>query len=194
MAIKKIFLLDGHPDAKSFGAAVAAAYREGAEESGHELRFAAVRSLKFSPNLSYGYRRPKKLEPALVKAQENLRWCEHFVLTTPVWWFGLPAITKGFFDRVFLPDFAFRFEKGTPFWDALLEGRSARVLYTQGSPQLLVRLTRGDCFWRGLGEGTLEFCGFKPVERTVMGAMDFSSEAKRSGWLDEARALGRRGA
>jgi putative NADPH-quinone reductase len=191
---KKIFLLDGHPDPKSFGAAVAAAYREGAEAGGHELRFAAVRALKFSPNLTHGYRRPKKLEPALVTAQADLRWCEHFVLTTPVWWFGLPAITKGFFDRVFLPDFAFRFQKGTPFWDGLLEGRSARVLYTQGSPQLLIRLTRGDCFWRGLGEGTLEFCGFKPVERTVMGAMDFSSPSKRATWLEDARELGRRGA
>jgi putative NADPH-quinone reductase len=123
-----------------------------------------------------------------------LRWCEHFVLTTPVWWFGLPAITKGFFDRVFLPDFAFRRRNGTPFCDGLLTGRSARVLYTQGSPQLWIRLTRGDCFWRGLGEGTLAFCGFKPVERTVMGAMDFSSPSKRNAWLEHARELGRRGA
>jgi putative NADPH-quinone reductase len=187
-------LLDGHPDAKSFGAAVARAYREGAEEAGHDVRASAVRALKFSPNLSMGYRRPKKLEPALVTAQANLTWCEHFVLTTPVWWFGLPAITKGFFDRVFLPDFAFRFERGTPFWDKLLEGRSSRVLYTQGSPQLLVRLARGDCFWKGLGEGTLEFCGFKPVERTVMAGMDFTSASKRESWLAEARELGRRGA
>ena len=194
MAKRKIYLLDGHPDAKSFGACIAKAYGEGAREGGHDVRFSAVRTLKFSPNLTYGYRRPKKLEPALQTAQENLTWCEHFVLTTPVWWFGLPAQTKGFFDRVFLPDFAFRFQPGTPFWDKLLEGKSSRVLYTQGSPQLAIRLLRGDCFWKGLGEGTLEFCGFKPVERTVMAGMDFSSPAKRDTWLSNARALGRRGA
>lgn len=191
---RKIYFLDGHPDGKSFGAAVAGAYLEGAREGGHDVRAHAVRTLKFSPNLTHGYRRPKKLEPSLVEAQANLAWCEHFVLSTPVWWFGLPALTKGFFDRVLLPDFAFRWEKGTPFWDKLLEGRSSRVLYTQGSPQLAVKLLRGDCFWRGLGEGTLEFCGFKPVERTVMAGMDFSSDKKRDGWLLRARELGRRGA
>ena len=191
---KRIYVLDGHPDRKSFCAAIAQAYREGAMRGGHEVRFAAVRRLRFSPNLAFGHRRKKKLEPALVTAQANLEWCEHFVLVTPVWWFGLPAVTKGFFDRVFLPDFAFRFEKGTPFWDKLLEGRSARVLYTQGSPQLVVRLARGDCFWKGLGEGTLEFCGFKPVRRTVMAAMDFASAAKREAWLADARTLGTQGA
>lgn len=41
------------------------------------------------------------------EAVEDLRWCDSLVLVYPTWWSGMPAVLKGFFDRVFLPNVAF---------------------------------------------------------------------------------------
>lgn len=43
----------------------------------------------------------------------------------PVWWGGLPALTKGFIDRVFTPGFAFKYRENSVWWDKLLSGKTA---------------------------------------------------------------------
>src|SRR5262249_48761166 len=162
-------------------------YEEGARDGGHDVRRVALRELEFSLNLPYGYRRLPRLEPALKKQQRNLVWCERLVVVTPVWWFGAPALLKGFLERVLLPDFAFRFREGWYLWDKLLAGRAARIVYTQGAPQMYVKVMRRDCFWQSLGEGTLAFCGFRPVERTIFSSVPDADEPTRRKWLSKVR-------
>lgn len=53
-----------------------------------------------------GYREVQALEPDLVAAQENIRWYERWAIFYPVWWGSVPALLKGFFDRVLYADFA----------------------------------------------------------------------------------------
>ena len=106
--MKRILFINGHPDGGSFNAALAEAYRKGAVETEAEVREIIVRELKFNPSLQYGYRKRTELEPDLLMAQECIRWAEHLVWIYPVWWGSLPALLKGFIDRVFLPGFAFK--------------------------------------------------------------------------------------
>ncbi len=80
---------------------MAAAYKNGAKESGAEVKEIVVKDLKFNPNLQFGYQRRMELEPDLVKAWEIIQWADHLVWIHPVWWGGLPALTKGFVDRLF---------------------------------------------------------------------------------------------
>lgn len=190
---KKIFVLDANPRAGSFCAALAENYVQGAKSTGHEVRVTHLRQLRFDLNLAGGYVEITELEPELLQQQEYLRWCEHFVLVTPLWWMGLPALLKGYFDRVFLPGFAFKYRRDNPFWDRLLAGRSARVIYTQDSPQLFAKIARRDCFWHMIHGGVLGFCGFKPVRRMVCSSLRHASDKQRNRWLDKARQLGSRG-
>jgi len=67
-----------------------------------------INELDFNPNLQFGYRKRTELEPDLLKAQELIKWADHLVWIYPVWWGSIPAIMKGFIDRVFLPGFAFQ--------------------------------------------------------------------------------------
>ena len=64
--------------------------------------------------------------------QELVKQHDKLVLIYPVWWNGPPAILKGFFDRVFTPGFAYRFNGRIP--GKLLKGKKAAVLLTHGSP------------------------------------------------------------
>ena len=55
-----------------------------------------------------------KTAPEVVAAVEDLKWCDSLILVHPTWWFGFPAVLKGYFDRVLLPGVAFRLPSGSP--------------------------------------------------------------------------------
>ena len=111
---KKILIINAHPRKDSFNDAIADNYVKGAKESKHEVKFVNLRDLKFDPIMRTRYR-DNELEPDLVEAQELIKWCDHMVLVTPMWWFGVPGLLKGFFDRTITPGFAFKYEKGPTY-------------------------------------------------------------------------------
>ena len=133
---KKILIIDANPSKFGFTACLAEEYAINAEESGFEVKTLCLRDMKFDPILHYGYSRVQKLEPDLEKAQDLIKWCEHLVLVTPVWWYSAPALLKGFFDRVMLPGFAFEVElMPKRKVNKLLSGRTATLFYTYGGPK-----------------------------------------------------------
>jgi putative NADPH-quinone reductase len=160
----KILVIDGHPDKTSFTAAVANAYFEGAYNGKHDVKIIKLRDLKFDPILHNGYKKEQKLEKDLVKAQELIKWCEHLVLVTPVWWNNVPALLKGFMDRVLNPGFAFSYSAETKKPTGLLKGRTFRVLYSQASPFCVSFFLHRDCFWKQM-KCVFKFCGFSGVKR-----------------------------
>ena len=98
----RILVLDGHPAPASLCRSLAQRYADAAREAGHELRVVHLHDLDFDADFGLaGYGTTKPLEPSLQKFLDDLAWCGHFVLFTPMWWGGLPALTKGFIDRLF---------------------------------------------------------------------------------------------
>lgn len=158
---KKIFVLLGHPDNNSFNYSLANEYQKGAEEAGHEVRRVNISDMSFDPILHHGYCLKQELEPDLVAFQENVKWCEHFVVFYPSWWSTMPALLKGLFDRAWLPGFAYTFM--TKFsWEKLLKGKSAAMFVTSDTIPLVQRIIFGDTT-NELKKGILWFAGFSPV-------------------------------
>ena len=163
---KRILIILGHPRTDSLCGGLARAYAEGAEAGGHEVRVVSLGALSFDPILHNGYAAVQPLEPDLVAAQASISWAEHLVFVYPLWWGAMPALLKGFIDRVFLPGFAFKFRDGSVFWDRLLAGRSAHLLVTMDTPPWYRVLSDGspDVDPRGIpagrvGFGSLHRCG-----------------------------------
>jgi putative NADPH-quinone reductase len=163
---KKILVLDGHPSAFSYTACLADEYVINAEKGGFEVKALNVRDLDFDPNLRWGYTRKQALEPDLERAQELLLWCNHLAIFTPVWWFSLPAILKGFMDRVLLPDFAFKVKRsgGKRSLIKLLKGRTASAFYTFGGPKIDLKEAFADPIKTQLKNGILNFVGFSNIK------------------------------
>lgn len=188
---KKILLINGHPNKDSFNFGIAKAYKDGAAETGAIVRQINIRDLAFNPNLAYGYQQRTVLEPDLEQAWEAIKWADHLVWIYPVWWGGLPAITKGFIDRVFLPGMAFQYRKNSAFWDKLLLGKTAHIISTLDQPGWYYRLVYGRPSTNQLRKSTLEFCGIKPVKTTYIAIVKTADESKRQGWLNKVFNLGK---
>lgn len=144
--------------------------------------------LSFDPVLHKGYRAIQELEPDLTAVQENLSWCEHFVLAYPNWWGSMPGQLKGMWDRLFLPRFAFRMWKNRFGWDALLKGRTARVIITCGNPVILDHLAFGD-FTDTIKRSLLEFAGLR-TRITAVGHAEHLNEGRKRVWLKKVARLG----
>ena len=188
--MKKILIINGHPNKDSLNFAIAAAYKKGAESAGAEIKEIIIAGLKFNPNLQGGYQKRTELEPDLLDAWDKIKWADHLVWVHPVWWGGLPAITKGFIDRVFLPGFAFQYRENSVWWDKLLKGKTAHIFTTLDQPGWTYRFMFGRPSINQLRRSTLEFCGVKPVKVTLFGPVKGSGEDTRKKWLKKAEQAG----
>lgn len=150
--------------------------------------------LRFDPVLWHGYNGIQPLEPDLLEAQESIRWADVLVFAYPTWWGSPPALLKGFFDRVFLPGFAFKYRENSRLWDRLLSGRSARLLVTMDTPHWYYRWVVHQPGHQMMRRAILGFSGVKPVRKAVFGVVRGSTEAARGEWLARARTLGERDA
>ena len=108
-AYKRIVVINGHPSKSSFNAALADAYITSVAKYNVQVDLIEVGQLHFDPNLKNGYEKRMELEPDLIEAWKKIELADHLVWVFPVWWGGLPAVTKGFIDRVFLPSTAFSY-------------------------------------------------------------------------------------
>jgi len=195
--LKKILLIDGHPDETRLTSALMSAYRSGAEEAGYQVSQIVIRDLAFEPNLRFGYKQRLELEPDLLAAIDAMKACDHMVWVHPVWWGGLPALLKGFIDRTFLPSIMFDYNEaklGGMGWDGYPEGKTARIIATMDTPKILYRLLYTAPSVNQLKKTTLEFCGVKPVKVTQFAPVKGSSQTKREHWVKTVHELGTKGA
>ncbi|PKB18916.1 NAD(P)H-dependent oxidoreductase [Flavobacterium sp. 5] len=188
--MKNILIINGHPNPSSFNFALAEFYKKGALEAKANVETITIANLKFNPNLIYGYQKRIDLEPDLVEAWEKIKKADHLVWIHPVWWGGLPAITKGFIDRLFLPGMAFQYRENSVWWDKLLKGKTAHIITTLDQPSWYYKLFFSRPSINQLKKSTLEFCGVKPVRVTYVGIIKTSDEKQRKKWLDKVFQLG----
>lgn len=192
MGGKRVLVLGGHSSGQSYGLALCEAYADSARQAGHEVRLLQLDRLKFDPILHDGYRVPQPLEPDLQAAQGDILWADHLAFVYPIWWGSLPAILKGFLDRVLLPGFAFKYEAGKKHPRQLLKGRTAHLLVTMDTPPWYFRLIFKAPGVYQMTHATLGLCGVSPVKSLMIGPVIGSAGPQRERWLTSARQLARR--
>ena len=104
----KVYVILAHPDKDSFNGHLADAYCAGACAKGHEVRMQRLGEMRLDPMLWKGLKVIQQLEPDLLEAQQNITWCNRWVIVFPMWWGSLPALFKGFPTRTLHPGFAYK--------------------------------------------------------------------------------------
>ncbi|MCL2918925.1 NAD(P)H-dependent oxidoreductase [Shewanella litorisediminis] len=188
--MKNILIVNANPKADSLCKHLADMYEIEAREY-HRVRRFNLSHMAFDANLSEGYA-PQTLEPCLEDFQQALIWAEHLVIVSPVWWGGLPAAFKGLLDRSLLPGFAFRYDANTAAVIPLLQGKTARLMFTMDAPADFAE-QQAEPVVAQLDRFTLQFCGFAPANISYFPAASWVTAELLELWQQTIKAFGRKG-
>jgi NAD(P)H dehydrogenase (quinone) len=183
-----------HPSHDSFQGSILAALMARLAADGHDLRLLDLYAEGFDPTLNAeGWRAHRgnvrhlaaDLEPHVAALNE----AEGLVLIYPAWWYGLPAMLKGWFDRVWQPGVAFTLEDGVFRTHQLAGLRRFAVVTTYGSPRTFIEWVVGDPARRQLMRGlALQFArGLKTCWAPIY-AVDDKAPDRLAGEREQAVA------
>jgi NAD(P)H dehydrogenase (quinone) len=189
--MSRIVVIVGHPRRDTYCEALAKAYVDGARAAGNTVETVHLASLEFDPILRGAYVETQPLEVDLVGAHRSIMLADHLVIVFPLWLGGMPALLKGFLERILQPDLIEAQKAGR--FVQLLKGKSARVIMTMGMPGLIYRWWYGAHALQALKRNILEFMGVAPVRSTLLGMIGDVKAGQRHKWLEEVEALGRTG-
>lgn len=188
----RILVVYAHPLADSYAAALCRAVVETLGKRGHAIDVCDLYEEGFDPVLSAGERRAYDKSPeneaAVAAHVERLRRSDGIILVFPSWWYGMPAILKGYFDRVWLPGVAFEFGPGA-IRPVLTNIRLFGVVTTSGAPEWFTRIYVGDPSRRVLMRGLARLLAPRS-ERIWLSlyGIDTATPARREAFIERVRA------
>jgi NAD(P)H dehydrogenase (quinone) len=191
----KVLVVLAHPVVESFAHAVHLRAVRGFERAGHEVRVLDLYRMEFDPVMSAedreGYHTPELNETKVADHLDLLRWAEGLVFVYPTWWYSMPAMLKGWIDRVWVPHATFDLPKGlAPIRGRLHNIRLLGGLSSYGAPWWYTRFVMADPGRRVIQRGIRPLC--HPRCRTFwLGhyLMDSSTPQSRARHLDRVEAL-----
>lgn len=183
-----------HPLPDSFAASVHRTAVTALRAAGHEVVETDLYAEGFEPALTPAerglYYSAAYDTSAVAPLVERLRWSEALVLSYPHWWFDMPAMLKGYFDRVWAPGVAFRHDRAGGRIEPLLSSlKHVTVLTTFGSPWWVAELYMRNPARRILKSGLLTACAPKAGLRYLaLYDMDRATAPKRARHLARVEA------
>jgi NAD(P)H dehydrogenase (quinone) len=177
----RVLIEYAHPEPKSFNGAMKDLATKVLRGAGHTVQVSDLYAMKFDPSggpddflertdeSAFGYQREQRqaseqrsFEPQLQAEMEKLAWADFVIFQFPLWWFSLPAILKGWVDRVFAMGFAYDLSRS--YDSGIFRGKRGMLVLTTGGPaaaygpgtrngeldQLLLHINRGMLYFIGL--------------------------------------------
>ncbi len=187
----RILLVHSHPRSDSLNATLRDATRESLEAAGHTVEVRDLYAEGFNPALSAEergvYHAVTDNYLGVADHVESLRAVDALVLVYPTWWYGMPAMLKGWFDRVWAPGVAFKLGEGA-IEPLLTNIKRIAVVTTYGSPTWLLwyigRIDR-----KLMGRGIRRLCAKDcKVEWVTLTRMDHRTRAECEGFVARVRA------
>ncbi len=209
----KVLIVFAHHEPLSFGAALLQRSVHALRDSGHEVQVSDLHAMNFNPVAGAGDFNERRFPEALqydreqkfahehqafsadIQAEiDKLLWCDFLIMQFPLWWFSVPAIMKGWIDRVFVNGVVYG--KGRRFDTGGLKGRKALLSITTACLPGMVEpdglLASLDINLWHLTNGTLAYAGMQVLPIYAAWSIHYTTEAQRHQYLDEYEAYLRR--
>ena len=150
----KVLYIYAHPEPKSFNAALKDTALAALKEKGHEVKLSDLYAMKFNPVLTASDFPERKnpeffnafleairasktgvFAPDIKEEMEKVKWADLIIYQFPIYFTSMPAIMKGWIDRVLAPGFGFNPITNSAYDSGLFKGKSAMLVTTAGSPK-----------------------------------------------------------
>jgi NAD(P)H dehydrogenase (quinone) len=181
-----------HPSRESFCGAVLDRFTHGLAAAGHSFEVADLYNERFEPvflESDFAQFEGGTMPPAILAEQARVDRCDALAFISPIWWLGLPAMLKGWFDRVWSNGWAYEFSNNPE--GSLLPARPFVFLLTAGGSRSAYRTYRYDSALDAiLRVGVLGWCGVSESTIAILHDTGFDDEASVR-HLDYSEAFGR---
>ena len=182
-----ILIIYAHPNCKSFNNAILKQV-ESSISSTHKIKTIDLYKENFDPVLKFdekNKRRDLAKSPETCKYRDMIKEADKLIFIFPIWWSGMPAILKGFIDRVFVSGFAYSYKKiGL---EGHLKGKSAWIITTMNAPSVILPFFND--YGKVLKNQILKPCGITPVKLTTLAQVESSSQEKRKLYLEKISGM-----
>lgn len=185
-----VLIINGHPRKDSFSEAIVSSYVRGAKKASVNTATLTLYEQTFDLNVTAASPKAQYMEPCIIHARELIKWAHHVVFVYPTWWGTMPALLKGFIDRVFTEGFAFHDIEGGTGYAPLLRGKTAQIITTMDTPHLVYQLLYRAPGHNAMRRATLEFCGFQMARTISFSPIRNSTERQRLKWLAVSEKAG----
>jgi NAD(P)H dehydrogenase (quinone) len=180
--MSKLYSVFSHPHKSSTTSAISNLVREVGLDKGYTVNANDLYRNEFNPVLSaadiVGFRNGKLSQDILFE-QQLLSESSVLVLGYPIWWAGMPALLKGWIDRVLSYDFAYTVENGKP--KGLLQGKKAIIINTHGQSSEEYRKSGMFNAMNMVSDiGIFDFCGIEVIEHLYYEDNAMNTEARAS--------------
>lgn len=152
----KILYVYAHPEPKSFNGALKDTALAALQEKGHEVKLSDLYATNFNPVLNAGdFTERKKPDifkpffeaiqasktgafvPDIKEEMEKVKWADLLIFQFPIFFTSMPAIMKGWIDRILAPGFGFNPVTNNAYDTGLFKGKSAMLVTTTGAPKAM---------------------------------------------------------
>lgn len=150
----KVLYVFAHPEPKSFNAAMKDTALAALKEKGHEVKLSDLYAMEFNPVLKASDFTERKnpdffnpfleaikaskigaFSPDIKEEMEKVKWADLLIFQFPIYFTAMPAIMKGWIDRVLAPGFGFNPVTNSAYDTGLFKGKSAMLAFTTGAPK-----------------------------------------------------------
>ena len=188
----KILIVYCHPRQNSFNHAILENTLEELQSVGHEVKVADLYTENFQPALiaeDYVQFERKPMPEDVQREQQRVEWADGIVFIFPLWWWSLPAMLKGWIDRVMC--YGWAWEDPMDPKSGSLEERKILVLMTAGASQeQLAKREYDKAFHTQIEVGIWDYCGFRDYHMQVFDRIHDDTDPDRlKNYLVQAREI-----
>ncbi len=187
----RVAIVYNHPYDGSYCNAILAAVTKGLKKGQHEIDLIHLDKDDFNPVMTSeglkAFRDKKPVDPKVIEYKERLKKADHLMFIFPIWWELMPALTKGFIDKVIFPGVAYDYKnkentRMKPLFEKLT---GVTVITTMNTPKLLYRLIFGNAIKKALMLGTFWKLGYKNRNWISFNEVKSVKPEKRAKWLTQ---------
>ncbi|RPD41996.1 NAD(P)H-dependent oxidoreductase [Chitinophaga barathri] len=183
----KHLIIYAHPNAQSVNHHLKETAAAAIRNAGHEVEVRDLYALGFDPVLSLEDMQGQMTgqhKKSIAEEQAYLNWADAVTFIYPIWWTGMPAIMKGYIDRVMTYGFAYRYDKGVQ--KGLLKGKTAYIFNTHGKSHEEYQSIGMDKALKLTSDtGIYTYCGFEVKQHLFFDRADKTNAEIIAGWAKE---------
>lgn len=155
-----------HPYDGSYCNAILESVIRGLHKAGHEVDLMHLDNDKFNPSMSpedlEAFVNHSAIDPQVIDYHERLKKADNLIFIFPIWWDIMPALTKGFIDRVLSPGLAYdHHPRGFGLLPLLKKLSTIIVITTMNKPKIMYSLLIGNLIRKVLLKSVFKTMGYK---------------------------------